>query len=128
MNVQAGLCLCDSYATKSGQKVIKLLSCSTQLSTKFILLINVKMPTYVGILTFISRINTPTWSLTARKLIIFQLSALISSFNFMLIEHEKFYNLEARFSRIEAQIIIYISTKMFIIYNVVNYKLFKANQ
>ena len=35
--------------------VIKLFSCSTQLSWKFILLINVKMPTIV--LTFISRIN-----------------------------------------------------------------------
>ena len=33
-------------------------SCSTQLSTKFILLINVKMPTIVGILTFISMIGT----------------------------------------------------------------------
>ena len=31
--------------------------CSTQLSTKFILLINVKMPTVVGILTFISMIS-----------------------------------------------------------------------
>ena len=30
---------------------------STQLSTKFILLINVKMPTIVGILSFISMIN-----------------------------------------------------------------------
>ena len=35
----------------------KTFACSTQLSTKFIL-INVKMPTIVGILTFISRINT----------------------------------------------------------------------
>ena len=64
-----------------GSKVIKLFSCSTQLSTKFqlliklkyrqikkflalslsdvvfIMLINVKMPTVVGILTFMSRIN-----------------------------------------------------------------------
>ena len=31
----------------------KTFSCSTQLSLKFILLINVKMPTIVGILTFI---------------------------------------------------------------------------
>ena len=31
---------------------------STQLGTKFILLIKVKMPTIVGILTFISMINT----------------------------------------------------------------------
>ena len=36
----------------------KLFSCSTQLSMKFILLINVKMPIMVGILTFVSRINT----------------------------------------------------------------------
>ena len=42
---------------KSRPEVIKLLSYSTQLSTKFILLINVKMPTIVGILTFISMIN-----------------------------------------------------------------------
>ena len=40
-------------------EVIKLFSCSAQLILKFILLINVKMPTKVsvGILTFISRIN-----------------------------------------------------------------------
>ena len=35
-----------------GPQVIKLFSCSTQLRLKFILLINVKMPTIVGILTF----------------------------------------------------------------------------
>ena len=40
-----------------GLEVLKLSSCSTQLSTKFILLINVKMPTIVSILTFISMIN-----------------------------------------------------------------------
>ena len=40
-----------------GPEVIKLFSCSAQLILKFILLINVKMPTIVGILTFISRIN-----------------------------------------------------------------------
>ena len=57
----------DSHSTiivhKPGPKVINLFSCATQLSTKFILLINVKMPTIVGILTFISRINTPPKSL-----------------------------------------------------------------
>ena len=46
----------------SGPEVIKKISCSTQLSTKFILLINVKMPTIVGILTFISKINTTSES------------------------------------------------------------------
>ena len=44
-------------------RVIKLFPCSTQLSTKFILLINVKMPTVVGILTFISMINTTSGDL-----------------------------------------------------------------
>ena len=43
---------------KSGPEVIKLFSCSTQLSMKFFLLINVKMPAIVGILTFMSRKNT----------------------------------------------------------------------
>ena len=43
-----------------GPYVIKLFSCSTQQSMEFILLINVKMPTSVGILTFISIINTTT--------------------------------------------------------------------
>ena len=51
---------------KSGPEVIKPFSCSTQLSTKFILLINVKMPTIVGILTFISMINTISERLKAR--------------------------------------------------------------
>ena len=40
-----------------GPEVIKLMSCSAQLRIKFILLINVKMPTIAGILTFMSRIN-----------------------------------------------------------------------
>ena len=50
-----------------GPEVIKLFSCSTQLSIKFIMLINVKMPTIVGILTFISMINTTCQSFRARK-------------------------------------------------------------
>ena len=61
--------MCTSYSKVSslhqvpvakhlGSEVIKLFSCSTQLSMKFILLINVKMPTIVvGILTLISKIN-----------------------------------------------------------------------
>ena len=43
---------------------------STQLSTKFILLINVKMPTFVGILTFISMTNTTSEKLKARNFFI----------------------------------------------------------
>ena len=40
---------------QSGLEVIKLFSCSTQLSMKFSLLIKMKMPTNVGIFIFISR-------------------------------------------------------------------------
>ena len=47
-----------SVEGSSGPEVIKLFSCSTQLSMKFFLLINVKMPTIVGILTFESRKNS----------------------------------------------------------------------
>ena len=49
---------------------MKLFLYSTQLSTKFILLINVKMPTIVDILTFISLINTKSERLKARNFFI----------------------------------------------------------
>ena len=49
--------MAKNIAFSSGPEVIKLFSCSAQLRLKFILLINVKMPTIVGILTFMSRIN-----------------------------------------------------------------------
>ena len=61
---------------KPGIEVIRLL-CSTQL--KFIMLINVKMPTIVGILTFISTINTTSESLKARKVFNFQHINFMSS-------------------------------------------------
>ena len=41
-------------AFHSGPEVIKLFSCSTQISMKFSPLIHVKMPTIVGILTCMS--------------------------------------------------------------------------
>ena len=44
--------------TIPGLEVIKLLSCSTQLSMKYFLLINVNMPIIVGILTFMSGKNS----------------------------------------------------------------------
>ena len=55
-----------------GPRVIKFFSCSTQLSLKFILPMNVKMSTIVGILTLIGMINTTSESLEARKCFIFQ--------------------------------------------------------
>ena len=42
-------------SVEPGPEVIKLFPSSTQLSMKFFLLINVKMPTIVGILTFMRR-------------------------------------------------------------------------
>ena len=74
-----------------GPKVIKLFSCSTQLSTKFILLINVKMTTIVGILTFISMINTTSERLKARTSLFVRILVFMSIWNLVLswIEHEK---------------------------------------
>ena len=48
----------DNYC-RTGPNIIKLISCSSQLSMVFILLINVKMPTIIiiGILTLVSRAN-----------------------------------------------------------------------
>ena len=45
----------------------KTFLCSTRLGKKFIMLMNVKMSTTVGILTFISMINTTSECLKARK-------------------------------------------------------------
>ena len=56
------------------------MSCSTQLSMKIVMLINVKMPTVVGILTCISRINTTTESLKARKVFSFQHYSFLCAF------------------------------------------------
>ena len=50
----------------------KLFFRSTQVSSKFIMLINVKMPTIVGISTFISVTNTTSERLKARNLLICQ--------------------------------------------------------
>ena len=49
---------CSAQSSRSGPEVIKLFLCSIQLSMKFFLLINVKMQTIVGILTFMSRKNS----------------------------------------------------------------------
>ena len=55
---------------RPGLKVIKLFPCLTQLSMKFIMLINVKMPTIVGILIFISVINATSERLKVRNFFI----------------------------------------------------------
>ena len=61
---------CQMVSIQTWPEVIKLFSCSTQLSTKFILLINVKMPTIVGILTFMSMINATSERLKVKHFFI----------------------------------------------------------
>ena len=46
------------YQRNQASEVIKLFLCATQLSMKFFLLMNVIMPTIVGILTLMSRKNS----------------------------------------------------------------------
>ena len=48
------------------------------------MLLNVKMSTIVGILTFISMINTPSENLKASKFLFFSILVFMSSWNFML--------------------------------------------
>ena len=69
-------------AALSASEVINCFPCSTQLSMKLILLIKVKMPTIVGILTFISRINTTLESDKARNIVIFQHFTCYEQFKF----------------------------------------------
>ena len=72
----------DGFLLKPGPEVIKLFSYSTQLSTKCILLINVKMPTIVGILTFISMINTTSKRLKGRNFFICRYSSVYEQLKF----------------------------------------------
>ena len=91
------LLACNKIRFFSG--VIKLISCSTQLSTKLILLINVKMPTIVGILTFISMINTTSEKLKARNHFIcwyFSFGEQLKISCSVELSMKKFYNLEPR--------------------------------
>ena len=52
-------------ARKPGREVIKLFSYSSQLSTKVVMLMNVKMPIIDGMLTFISKVNATSDRLKA---------------------------------------------------------------
>ena len=71
--------------------IVQLLHISSQLSTKFILLINVKMPTIVGISTFINMINTTSDRLKAKNLFSCQYFSFYEQlkFPFGRVEHEK---------------------------------------
>ena len=83
---------------KPGPEVTKLFSCSTQLSMEFILLINVKMPTIVSILTFICMINTIFERLKAKHFFIRQHFSFYEQLKFQAQfswAWKKFYNVGA---------------------------------
>ena len=74
----------DRHSVRPGPKII-FFSSSTQLSTEFIMLINTKMPTIVGILTFISMLNTTSKKLKKQETSLFvSILVFMSSWNFML--------------------------------------------
>ena len=65
---------CQTENLAQGYKI----SCSQE-NINFIMLINVEMPTIVGILTFISMINTTSASLKSRKSLFFSIIVFMSS-------------------------------------------------
>ena len=69
---------------KPGPEVIKLFSCLTQLSLKFPLLINMKMPTIVGIFIFISRKKSWSAMFSKNEFVIVSKLKFISMKNFTL--------------------------------------------
>ena len=73
---------CRLGFNNTGPEVIKLFPCSSKLSTKSILLINVEMPIIAGILTDISMINTTSERLKAALSVTFDLLILELMFLF----------------------------------------------
>ena len=71
MRIQVILDHMEMEQINPGPEVIFFL-CYTQLSMRFIMLINVKMPTIVGILIFMSMIITTYEQLKARNAFIFK--------------------------------------------------------
>ena len=89
----------EKIQVRPGPEVINFFPCSTQLSTKFILLINVKMPTIVGIFTFISIINTTSERLKPRNFFFCRYFSFYEQLKFRALlswAWKKFYDLGAR--------------------------------
>ena len=80
---------------KTGPKVIKLFSCSTQLSMKFLMLISINISRNSAFFSGSDKPRMPFFLLINVKVGIL---TFMSMKNFMLsrVEHEKFYNLGAR--------------------------------
>ena len=69
---------------KSGPEVVKFFSCSTQLSMKLFLCINVKVPTIVGTLTCMSGKNSILGLSEPKTAECLDIFILMSISNFML--------------------------------------------
>ena len=69
--------------SRPGREIIKIFPCSIQLSMKFFLLINVKMP-IVGILTFTIRKNSIPGLSELKNTDFLDIFMLMSIYNFML--------------------------------------------
>ena len=76
------MCTCADTEKSIRTQGYKKNPCSTKLSTKYILLINVKMPTIVGILTFISMINTESERLKVKNFFICRNFSFYEQLNF----------------------------------------------
>ena len=98
---------------KSGPEVIKLFSCSTQLKMKFLLLINVKMPTIVGILTFMNKKNSILGLSESKKLWISRYFYTYEHLKFhdqLSWAWKKFYNLRSRYIFLVTRHLIWVCT------------------
>ena len=94
--------MCEQYLLSLSRPLrYKTFSCSTQLSMKFFLLINVKMPTIVGILTFMCRKNNILSFSEPEIKLNFLIFSYLWAFKFSCLAELSlkifFYNLDARF-------------------------------
>ena len=83
--LSCGLVLSILHLIQKKKDVLQVITpfpCSTKLSTKSIMLINVKMPTIVGILHFSSRINATYVNFNALNIFTFQHLSLYEQLNF----------------------------------------------
>ena len=70
-----------AFGIRPGPKIIKLFSCSAHLLLKFILLKNVKMPTIVGILTYMSRFDLNVKVVNLGYFVIYELFKFYAQLN-----------------------------------------------
>ena len=88
----------------------KICSCFTQLSMKYIMLINVKMPTIVDILTFISIICTTFDISKAHGTFVLKHFSFYEHSGSVEVNFKKFYDIRAKFTRDDWYVSHYVFT------------------